>query len=136
MYMGCYGIGVGRTLAAVVEQYHDANGMIMPRSIAPYEVIVLPLNMKDGACVQKAEEIYHTLNANGIDTILDDRDERAGVKFKDADLIGYPVRIVIGTKTMARNAMEVKVRCTGAMSDVPLDGDYVTALRDILEQTL
>ncbi len=136
MYMGCYGIGVGRTLAAVVEQYHDANGMIMPRSIAPYEVIVLPLNMKDRACVQKAEEIYHTLNANGIDTILDDRDERAGVKFKDADLIGYPVRIVIGPKTMARNAMEVKVRCTGAMSDVPLDGDYVTALRDILEQTL
>jgi prolyl-tRNA synthetase len=136
MYMGSYGIGVGRTLAAVVEQYHDKNGMIMPKSVAPYEVIVLPVNMKDETSVKKGEEIYNALNAKGIETILDDRDERAGVKFKDADLIGYPIRIVIGPKTMARNAMEVKVRYTGEMCDVPLDGDYVERIKEILDKTL
>ncbi|MCH3951429.1 MAG: proline--tRNA ligase [Acidaminococcus sp.] len=136
MYMGSYGIGVGRTLAAVVEQYHDKNGMIMPKSIAPYEVIVLPVNMKDEPSVAKAEEIYNALNAKGIEAIIDDRDERAGVKFKDADLIGYPVRIVVGPKTMARNAMEVKVRYTGEMCDVPLESDYVEKIKEILDKTL
>ena len=81
-YMGSYGIGVGRTLAAVIEQYHDANGAIMPKNIAPYEVIVLPVNVKDEESFAKAGEIYQALNAQGIDAILDDRDERAGVKFK------------------------------------------------------
>jgi prolyl-tRNA synthetase len=136
MYMGSYGIGVGRTLAAVVEQYHDENGIIMPKHVAPYEVIVLPVNVKDADSFSKAEEIYETLNQHGIETILDDRDERAGVKFKDADLIGYPVRIVVGPKTMARNAMECKVRYTGEMKDIPLEGDYVKAIREVLDKTL
>lgn len=135
-YMGSYGIGVGRTLAAVIEQYHDANGAIMPKNIAPYEVIVLPVNVKDEESFAKAGEIYQALNAQGIDAILDDRDERAGVKFKDADLIGYPVRVVVGPKTLQRGAMEVKVRYTGEMCDLPLDGDYVSALKDILSKTL
>ena len=108
----------------------------MPKTIAPYEVIVVPVNVKDEESFAKAGVIYQALNAQGIDAILDDRDERAGVKFKDADLIGYPVRVVVGPKTLQRGAMEVKVRYTGEMCDLPLDGDYVSALKDILSKTL
>jgi prolyl-tRNA synthetase len=136
MYMGSYGIGIGRTLAAVVEQFHDENGIIMPHNVAPYEVIVLPVNVKDEASYKKAEEIYETLNQHGIETILDDRDERAGVKFKDADLIGYPLRVVVGPKTMARNAMELKVRYTGEMTDIALDENYVEKIKEALAKTL
>lgn len=96
--MGCYGIGVTRCLAAAVEQLHDDNGIIWPVSIAPYHAIVVPANYKSEEQMTEAERIYAALNDAGIETLLDDRSERAGVKFKDADLIGIPVRIVVGKK--------------------------------------
>ena len=108
----------------------------MPRNIAPYQVMVLAMNVKDEESWQKAVEIHDALNQAGIDTLLDDRDERAGVKFKDADLIGCPLRIVIGPKTMKRNAMETKLRCNGEMADVSFEGDWIQAIRDILDKAL
>ena len=136
LVMGCYGIGVGRTLAAAIEQHHDKDGIIMPKNIAPYQVMVLAMNVNDEESYNKAIEIHDALNAAGIDALLDDRDERAGVKFKDADLIGCPLRIVVGPKTMKRNAMETKLRCNGEMQDVPFEGDYIQAIRDILDKAL
>jgi len=134
MFMGCYGIGVGRTLAAIIEQHHDKDGLILPKSVAPYEVIVLPVNVNDEPSYAKAQEIYEALKAAGIDTLLDDRDERAGVKFKDADLIGCPLRIVVGPRTMKRGAMEAKLRFNGEMADIPLEGDYLTAIKAMLDK--
>ena len=96
--MGCYGIGVTRCIAAVIEQNYDDNGIIWPVSVAPYHVVVVPVNHKDENQVKIAEKIYGELQARGIEALLDDREERAGVKFKDADLIGIPVRIVVGKK--------------------------------------
>ena len=134
IYMGCYGIGVGRTLAAIIEQHHDKDGLILPKSVAPYEVIVLPLNVKDEPSTAKAQEIYEALQKAGIDTLIDDRDERAGVKFKDADLIGVPLRIVVGPRTMKRGAMEAKLRFNGEVADIPLEGDYLTAIKAMLDK--
>ena len=91
MVMGCYGIGVSRTLAAAIEQYHDENGIIWPRAIAPFEVVIVPINAKDEALMSTSTSIYDTLLNNKVDVLLDDRKDRAGVKFKDADLIGYPI---------------------------------------------
>ena len=93
--MGCYGIGVSRTMAAAIEQFHDDNGIIWPASIAPFEVVIVPINAKDEAQMQIAEKLYADMKNAGIDVLLDDRKDRAGVKFKDADLIGYPVRITV-----------------------------------------
>ena len=107
--MGCYGIGVTRCVAAAIEQGHDENGIILPVAIAPYQVIVVPVNNKDEAQMKLAEEIYEDLKAAGIEALLDDRAERAGVKFKDADLIGIPLRIVVGKKC-AENIVEYKLR--------------------------
>lgn len=107
--MGCYGIGVTRCLAAAIEQGNDENGIILPVSIAPYEAIVIPVNAKDEAQVNMADEIYNELKASGIDVLIDDRDERAGVKFKDADLIGIPLRIVVGKKC-GEGIVEYKLR--------------------------
>ena len=131
--MGCYGIGVSRTMAAAVEQFNDKDGIIWPASLAPYQVIVVPVNTKDPESTAKAEEVYQTLQTAGIETIIDDRNERPGVKFKDADLIGYPLRVVIGPKTLAQNSMEVKVRKSGEVKMLPLDQDYVATLRQILQ---
>lgn len=110
--MGCYGIGISRTMAAAVEQHHDENGIIWPASIAPFHVVVLPVNSNDDVQMALAEKIYRTLVTAGHDTILDDRPERPGVKFKDADLIGYPVRVTVGQKAAA-NQVEVRRRRTG-----------------------
>ncbi len=107
--MGCYGIGVSRTLAAIVEQHHDENGIIWPVSVAPYHVIVSIVNMKDESQVKTGEKIYEALNAEGIEVLLDDRDERAGVKFKDADIMGIPVRITVG-KRAEEGIVEYKLR--------------------------
>ena len=96
--MGCYGIGVTRCIAAAVEQGHDENGIVLPVAIAPYQVIVIPVNSKEEEQVKLAEEIYENLKKQGIEVLIDDRAERAGVKFKDADLIGIPLRIVVGKK--------------------------------------
>ncbi len=107
--MGCYGIGVTRCLAAAIEQGNDENGIKLPVSIAPFEVSVVPVNAKDSSQMELAEEIYQDLKKSGIDVLLDDRDERAGVKFKDADLIGVPLRIVVGKKA-ADGIVEYKLR--------------------------
>jgi len=116
LVMGCYGIGVSRTMAAAVEQHNDEQGIIWPRSIAPYEVVVVPINAKNEAQFSLAEEIYCELQAAHVDVLLDDRKERAGVKFKDADLIGYPMRITVGPKAVEENQIEVKVRRSGETS--------------------
>ncbi|PKM77696.1 MAG: proline--tRNA ligase [Firmicutes bacterium HGW-Firmicutes-15] len=121
MIMGCYGIGVSRTMAAAVEQNNDDNGIIWPIPIAPYHVIIVPVNTKKEEQMQAANSIYEELIADGIEVILDDRDERAGVKFKDADLIGIPIKITIGPKSLQEKQAEVKKRWEGETELVPLD---------------
>ncbi len=111
--MGCYGIGVGRTLAAAIEQNHDEAGIVWPMAIAPYEVLVMPLQLKDEDVVNVGNTLYKWFMDLGIDVALDDRNERAGFKFNDADLIGYPLQIIIGSKTLAEGMVEVKIRATG-----------------------
>jgi prolyl-tRNA synthetase len=109
--MGCYGIGVTRTLQAVVEQSNDKDGIIWPLSIAPYHVCITPLSVDPASqAMTLAEQFYRELTAQGIEVLLDDRDERPGVKFKDADLIGIPVRLALGEKSLARGEVEIKKR--------------------------
>ena len=131
MQMGCYGIGVGRTMAAAIEQNHDEHGIIWPRAIAPYEVVVVAVNAKVEEQLAYAEEIYEELRAAGIDVLLDDRRERAGVKFNDCDLIGYPVRIAVGPKTIENGSIEVKVRRTGELVNFARD-TYLKGVQDML----
>lgn len=121
LIMGCYGIGVSRTMAAAIEQFHDENGIIWPVAIAPFEVVIVPINAKDEAQMQVAEKLYADMKNAGIDVLLDDRKDRAGVKFKDADLIGYPVRITVSPKLLDENEVEIKVRKDGATSTVKVD---------------
>lgn len=111
--MGCYGIGVTRTMAASIEQNHDENGIIWPVSIAPYQVVIVPANTKDPDIMEAAQHIYDCMEENHDETVLDDRDERAGIKFKDADLIGYPVRITVGRHYKENGCVEIRVRKTG-----------------------
>jgi prolyl-tRNA synthetase len=119
--MGCYGIGVTRTLQAVIEQGNDKDGVIWPVSVAPYEVCITPLSVApDSPGMKLAEQLYADLAARGIEVILDDRDERAGVKFKDADLAGFPLRMGIGEKSLAKGEVELKPR-GGALSAVKTD---------------
>jgi prolyl-tRNA synthetase len=110
MVMGCYGIGVGRTVAAAIEQNHDENGMALPFAIAPLEVEVLPLNTSHQESMELAHAVYESLVDKGIDAILDDRDERPGVKFKDSDLIGIPFRVTIGERALKEGNVEIKTR--------------------------
>lgn len=118
--MGCYGIGVSRTAAAAVESYHDEFGIKWPQEIAPYKVIVIPVNIKDEQQMSMAQEIYKELLSKGVEAVLDDRDERPGVKFKDADLIGFPYRITVG-KTIAEGLVEFKTRVDGQMDMITPD---------------
>ena len=111
--MGCYGIGVGRTMAAAIEQNNDENGIIWPRAIAPFEVVVVPVNAKNSDQLEYSEKIYNELKDCGIDVILDDRKDRAGVKFNDCDLIGYPIRVTISPKSINENTIEIKIRKSG-----------------------
>ncbi|MBS1316317.1 proline--tRNA ligase [Phascolarctobacterium faecium] len=134
MVMGCYGVGVSRTMAAAIEQNYDDNGIIWPIEIAPYHVLVVPVNTKDEASAAKAEEIYMQLKKVGLETVIDDRNERPGVKFKDADLIGYPLRVVVGPKTLTEGKLEVKIRKTGEIIYLPLDGDYVQDIKNIIAE--
>ena len=131
LQMGCYGIGVGRTMAAAIEQNHDAHGIIWPRAIAPYEVVVVAVNAKAEEQLVYAEEIYEELRAAGVDVLLDDRRERAGVKFNDCDLIGYPVRIAIGPKTIENGTIEVKIRKSGELVNFARD-TYLKGVQDML----
>jgi prolyl-tRNA synthetase len=110
MIMGCYGLGIGRTVAAAIEQNHDADGIIWPRPLAPFEALLLALNPDDPAVMRAADALYGELRERGIEVLYDDRDERPGVKFKDADLIGLPVRAVVGAKSLAQGKVEVSLR--------------------------
>jgi len=111
--MGCYGIGVGRTVAAVIEQSYDQNGIIFPMPVAPFQVLLLPVNIKMDLLKETAERLYQTLSQNGIEVLYDDREETPGVKFKDADLIGIPLRITLGEKNLKKGLVEIKKRRTG-----------------------
>ena len=110
MVMGCYGIGVGRTVAAAIEQGYDENGIILPMAIAPFEVNVLPVNSSHAESMELADTIYRALQDKGIDVVMDDRNERPGVKFKDCDLIGIPLRVTIGEKNLKEGYVELKLR--------------------------
>ena len=118
--MGCYGIGAGRILAAVVEQNNDEKGIIFPIAIAPFKVAIALMNPKDEVASLTADKLYDELNNLGIDTLLDDRDERAGVKFNDLDLIGIPIRITVGKK-INEGLVEFKPRCESESKDIKLD---------------
>ncbi|MDD6485199.1 MAG: proline--tRNA ligase [Clostridiales bacterium] len=128
--MGCYGIGVTRCMAAIIEQCHDDNGIIFPVSVAPYQAIVIPVNNKQEEQMRAAEEIYESLKAQGIETLFDDRAERAGVKFKDADLIGVPVRIVVGKKC-GEGIVEYKERTAEAAEEMQRDDAVMRAVEFI-----
>jgi prolyl-tRNA synthetase len=131
MIMGCYGIGIGRTVAACIEQNFDPNGIIWPMPLAPYTVIVTPVNIKESDVMKTSEDIYAELLACGVEVIIDDRDERAGVKFKDADLIGIPLRIVVGSKNLAQGRVELKIRRSGESSLYAI-GEVVAQVRKII----
>ena len=132
--MGCYGIGVTRCVAAAVEQLHDDNGIIWPVSIAPYQAIVVPANYKDEEQVNAAEKLYNELTEAGIETLIDDRAERAGVKFKDADLIGIPVRVVVGKK-LSEGIVEYKERAMESAVDIPLS-DAVAKVTEFIKANI
>ena len=132
MIMGCYGIGVSRTLAAAIEQYHDENGIIWPRSIAPFEAVIVPINAKDEALMSTSHTIYTALKDAGIDVLLDDRKDRAGVKFKDADLIGYPLRITVSKNTLENNEVEIQIRKSGEALPCAIDS-VATKVAELLQ---
>lgn len=118
--MGCYGIGVTRLVAAIIEQHHDDNGIRWPVQVAPYAVVITPIG-KDDAPVEKAAEIYEALQAKGVEVLLDDRAERPGVKFKDADLLGIPLRITVGSRGLGNGTVELKKRTAKEPEEVPLE---------------
>lgn len=126
MIMGCYGIGVSRTMASIVEQFNDENGIVWPVNISPFDLHLIPVNMKDESQASLANELYSILKGNGYDVLLDDRQERPGVKFADSDLIGLPIRITIGKKA-PEGIVELKVRKTGEVTEVHKDqlGDMI-----------
>lgn len=119
--MGCYGIGVTRTVAASIEQNHDDDGIIWPVAIAPYEAVIVPANNKSEEVMAAAGKLYEDMEDSRDEVVLDDRNERAGIKFKDADLIGYPVRVTIGKKWQQSGCVEIKIRRSGEVVEVPLE---------------
>ena len=129
--MGCYGIGVGRLLAAAIEQNHDEAGMVLPASIAPFEVLLTALNVRNTDVAEEAGALYDEMRAAGLDVLYDDREESAGVKFNDADLLGLPVRVVVSPRNLKNGEVEVKPRSGGEASMVSR-GDAVTSVRDLL----
>ncbi len=132
--MGCYGIGVTRTVAAAIEQHHDVHGIRWPADLAPYDVHLLPVNVADEAVRALTAQYRDALRDAGFSVLEDDRDERAGVKFKDADLLGLPVRVTIGDRAVKNGAAEVRDRRTGEVANVPVDG-IVAAVRAALDAT-
>jgi prolyl-tRNA synthetase len=130
--MGSYGIGISRILAAAVEQFHDEGGLRLPRVMAPLEVVVVVANRDDAEVVEVAERIHAELAERGVEVVLDDREETAGVKFADADLIGYPVQVVVGRRGVKAGTVDLKLRATGERSQVPIAGG-AGAVVDLLE---
>ena len=131
MIMGCYGIGISRLLSAIIEQNHDDNGMIWPRSIAPFDIHVVPVNVKNETQRTLAEDIEKLLQDAGYQVLLDDRKERAGVKFADSDLMGLPVRITVGKKA-DDGIVEIKLRKSGETVEVKVD-ELVDSLAILLK---
>lgn len=134
MIMGCYGIGVNRIIAGLAETAHDENGLVWPLAVAPYEVVVAPLNVTEAETTQQAEAIYRELQAGGADVIYDDRDVRPGVKFKDADLIGFPMRVVVGGKGLKEGIIEVKWRTEPEARKIPVAGCGAAILQMLAER--
>lgn len=130
--MGCYGIGIGRVLASIVEQNNDEKGIIFPMTVAPFKVCIVPSNMKDEHIVETSDKIYQALTESNIDTIYDDRDERLGVKFNDMDLIGIPIRITVGKK-LAENKVELKLRREDTSKDVDVE-NVIEEIKNIIEK--
>lgn len=118
--MGCYGIGLNRTMASIIEQHHDENGIIWPLAVAPYGIVIIPAVIKNEEQVRAAEDIYNKLKAKGREVLLDDRNERTGVKFKDADLIGIPIRVTVGKK-ITEGKVEFKLRDSEVVEDIDID---------------
>jgi len=133
--MGCYGIGISRMVAAAIEQNHDSNGIIWPLSIAPFHVLLLPINYKDKAIRDATDGLYQELRQRGVDVLLDDRDERPGVKFKDADLIGIPLRVTIGAKGLEKGCIELRRRQDGKTEEIPV-AESAQKLQTILTEAL
>ena len=133
--MGCYGIGIDRLLASIVERCHDDNGICWPVSVAPFQVILVDLSGGDTHITDVAESVYGNLISAGLEVLYDDRDDRAGVKFNDADLMGVPVRLTVGKRGIGKGVAELKVRRTGLMNEVPLGNGLAEAVKVILEDT-
>jgi prolyl-tRNA synthetase len=129
--MGSHGIGISRVLAAAVEQHHDDGGLRLPKALAPFDVAVVIANRDDDHVVREAERVYGELLSRGIGAVLDDREETAGVKFADADLVGYPVQVVIGRRGVQAGTVDLKLRATGERSQAPLS-DATQAAVDLL----
>ncbi len=134
LFMGCYGIGVGRTVAAAIEQNHDANGIIFPMPIAPFQVLVTMVNPNDDAVRETAEALYRDLVEQGIEVLLDDRDERPGSKFKDADLIGIPLRVTVGSRGVKEGALELQQRRSGEKTLVPVAEVASVVVKEVRRQ--
>jgi prolyl-tRNA synthetase len=135
IFMGCYGIGVGRTVAAAIEQYYDQNGIVFPMPIAPFQVLILPVNVKMDLLKKTAEELYENLSREGIEVLYDDREETPGVKFKDADLIGIPLRVTLGEKNLKKGLVEIKKRKTGEVSLVKKE-EALSKLKEMISQEM
>jgi prolyl-tRNA synthetase len=128
MIMGSYGIGPSRIAAAAVEQNYDKDGIIWPKSIAPFDIEIIPININDDKTLEVMEILYEGLTKNGMDVLIDDRDERPGIKFKDADLIGIPVHVIIGEKTLKDNQVEIKDRRTKEIRKVSIENAVSEAI--------
>jgi prolyl-tRNA synthetase len=129
--MGCHGFGISRALAAAVEQFHDEAGLRLPKAIAPFDTIVIVANRDDERVVAEADRVYRELGARGLDVAVDDREETAGVKFADADLIGYPVQVVVGRRGVEAGTVDLKLRATGERSQATM-ADVTRAVVDLL----
>jgi prolyl-tRNA synthetase len=135
MVMGCYGIGVGRTVAAAIEQSYDQNGIIFPMPIAPFQVLILPVNIKTDFLMETAEQLYQTFSESGVEVLYDDREESPGVKFKDADLIGIPLRVTLGEKNLKKGLVEIKKRRTGEILLVKKEG-VLSKIKEMIDQEM
>jgi prolyl-tRNA synthetase len=133
--MGCYGIGISRLVAAAIEQNHDANGIIWPFSIAPFQVLVLPINYQEEKLRDAADKLYQELQRCGVDVLLDDRDERPGVKFKDGDLVGIPLRVTIGAKSLDKGCVELRWRRNGKTDEIAV-ADAAKTIQNLITQEI
>jgi prolyl-tRNA synthetase len=131
--MGCYGIGINRIIAAAIEAGHDSNGILWPLALAPYQVGLIPLQVTSDAVMEETAKLEKALEVGGVDVLTDDRDQRAGVKFKDMDLIGIPLRVVIGERGLKDGTIEVKWRNEAAARNVPLATAGVGILQELIE---